>query len=45
MRYLLRAVTQVGDDYLWPDLSIYSETDHFQPGKVYIFMFSDLEQV
>ncbi len=45
MRYLLRAVTQVGDDYLWPDLSIYSETDHFQPGKVYIVMFSNLEQV
>ena len=45
MRYLLRAVTQVGDDYEWLDLSIYSETEHFQPGKVYIVMFSDLEQV
>lgn len=45
MRYLLRAVTQVGDDYLWLDLSIYSETDYFQPGKVYIVMFSELEQV
>ena len=45
MRYRLRAVTQIGDDYEWLDLSIYSETDHFQPGKVYIVMFSDLEQV
>lgn len=45
MRYLLRAVTQIGDDYEWLDLSIYSETEHFQPGKVYIVMFSDLEQV
>ena len=44
-RYLLRAVTQVGDDYQWLDLSIYSETEHFQPGKIYIVMFSDLEQV
>lgn len=45
MRYLLRAVTQVGDDYLWLDLSIYSETEYFQPGKIYIVMLSDLEQV
>ena len=45
MRYLLRAVTQIGDDYQWLDLSIYSETGYFQPGKVYIVMFSDLEQV
>ena len=45
MRYQLRAVTQVGDDYQWLDLSIYSETDHFQPGKIYIVMFSDLERV
>ena len=45
MRYQLRAVTQVGDDYEWLDLSIYSETEHFQPGKIYIVMFSDLEQV
>lgn len=40
-----RAVTQVGDDYEWLDLSIYSETEHFQLGKVYIVMFSDLEEV
>ena len=45
MRYLLRAVTQVGDDYQWLDLSIYSETEHFQQGKVYIVMLSELEQV
>lgn len=45
MRYQLRAVTQVGDDYEWLDLSIYSETEHFQLGKVYIVMFSDLKEV
>ena len=45
MRYQLRAVTQIGDDYEWLDLRIYSETGYFQPGKVYIVMFSDLEKV
>ena len=45
MRYQLRAVTQVGDDYEWLDLSIYSETEHFQLGKVYIVIFSDLKEV
>ena len=39
MRYQLRAVTQIGDDYEWLDLRIYSETGYFQPGKVYIVMF------